>query len=124
MLNKPILKELINKIDANCYSGFNKFLVDVILTEPLSNIKDICSDILIRCKLQSEKTEEYYEKFLKQINSLPPFRSNIILLGHNSSKEELSEKEYKMNLRRIKSNISRGNVNSSRSRSKDVQVMR
>lgn len=95
-----------------------KILVEIIKDDSQSQVKDLCVEILLILKtiLSSDNEAINLDKYEKLIASLSNFRVNMINSGITKSfKDNLhSEKQYKANLNKIKSNL---RITSSRNRS-------
>ena len=74
----------------------------------INQVKDIAVEILLQIKiiLFSEPDKNLIEKFNALISKLPNFRYNMINKGRAKSfMENNSERDYKVNLNKIKSNL-------------------
>jgi hypothetical protein len=123
------IKNIKNSIEDISYVNFSKLLADAMPNETQSNIKDLCTDLILIFKNKTTKrgrsdNKDIEEKFKKIIDTLPSYRKNIISKGSNAVgrsisnsrgvSTEISEREYKAGLKKIKSNINVRGTSSSK----------
>lgn len=116
------VKTMINNIEDISYVNFSKLLADAMPHETQSGVKDLCTDLILIFKNKTTKrgrsgNKHIEEKFKKIIDTLPSYRKNLIAKGNSitgrsisnsrgiSISTEISEREYKAGLKKIKSNI-------------------
>ena len=100
---KNKIKKLLSKLIDKHYFSFTKNIVDIIGSESLSKVKDLCSDLLVIIK--SKVNDE--DQFNQLIQNLPNYRKKIIEQNNeNNGSNVQTEANYKKNLRKIKSNLS------------------
>ena len=109
---KLLLKRKVHIIHDKHLLSFSKSIVDVILNEASSTVKDVCSDLLVVIK-GKVKDAKGFEKVVKE---LPSYRKKVIEEGNDNLNGHVvvSEGNYKRNLRKVKSSLS---VNRGRDRS-------
>ena len=103
-------KKIISKnLRGKTIITLSKLLVDIIKDDSQSQVKDLSVDILLILKsiLQVEGDYAALEKYESFISSLPNFRVNMIISGKTKTQTDNtnSEREYKANLNKIKSNL-------------------
>ena len=101
---KLLLKRKVHIIHDKHLLSFSKSVVDVILNEASSTVKDVCSDLLVVIKGKI-KDAKAFEKVVKE---LPSYRKKVIEEGNDNLNGHVvvSEGNYKRNLRKVKSSLS------------------
>ena len=101
---KLLLKRKVHIIQDKHLLSFSKSVVDVILNEASSTVKDVCSDLLVVIKGKI-KDAKAFEKVVKE---LPSYRKKVIEEGNDNLNGHVvvSEGNYKRNLRKVKSSLS------------------
>lgn len=105
-------KQLIQQLNENSYLHYIKMLIDIIPLEPQNNIKDLCTALLIffKSRIESNEGNTQLDSLIKK---LPNHRRMLLL---NYSNRGNTHKNYKTNIRKVKSTIA---LSSLKSDSKD-----
>lgn len=124
--SEKAFKEMLNKsLKSKAIIQFSKLLVDIIKDDPQSQVKDLSVEILLILKniLKNDDDFSNLEKYENLISALPDFRANMIISGRTKSfieNNSKTEKEYKENLNKIKSNLQ--NISNNKSQRKSNRV--
>ena len=93
----------IDDLSEKEYLYYSKKIVSIIEKEPLSLVKDLCTDLLIIIKRKVSSTRTFNDI----INNLPNYRIKLI---QKEEKTELNDSLYKRNFQNKKSSYSLSNI--------------